>query len=380
MLEQFVRFCRPAAVGVDARERWRVALGTAWALGILAWVKWVADLDLAQLNLVLLAPLGATALLIFAVPSSPMAQPWPVILGNTLSAVWAWGVLLSVNWQPLAVLVAVLGAVVLMFVCRCLHPPGAAMAVLVVLSGATHHATGLFISAMGGSVLLVVLGAVINRWTGRAYPVAEMAASATLSAQAASQSPDSSGLVPSPRFSARDLDDVLADYNQVIDVSRSQLEELLARAQTRSYERQLGALRCRDVMTPNPQVVSYLQTIAQAWALMQTHRIKALPVVDKNLQVVGIVSLPDVVGHVPTNAMPVTDDRSEVTVGQIMTRRVRVASEDAMLVDLVPLFSQYGHHHLPVLDGQNRLVGILTQSDMVRALFRAAAPEGVQSP
>ena len=113
---------------------------------------------------------------------------------------------------------------------------------------------------------------------------------------------------------------------------------------------------------------------------MQTHRIKALPVVDKNQQLVGIVSLPDVVGHVPTQAMPATDAGSEVTVAKIMTRRVRVASEDSMLVDLVPLFSQYGHHHLPVLDGHNRLVGILTQSDMVRALFRAAAPEGAQSP
>ncbi len=59
-------------------------------------------------------------------------------------------------------------------------------------------------------------------------------------------------------------------------------------------------------------------------------------------------------------------------VGQIMSRRVRVARVDRALVDLVPLFSEHGHHHIPIVDLENRLVGIITQTDMVRALFRSA--------
>ena len=43
-----------------------------------------------------------------------------------------------------------------------------------------------------------------------------------------------------------------------------------------------------------------------------------------------------------------------------------------LLVDLVPLFSEDGHHHIPVIDAEQKLVGILTQSDLVRALSRAA--------
>jgi CBS domain-containing membrane protein len=38
--------------------------------------------------------------------------------------------------------------------------------------------------------------------------------------------------------------------------------------------------------------------------------------------------------------------------------------------DLVPVFSTHGHHHLPVVDEELRLVGIVTQTDVLRALMR----------
>jgi CBS domain-containing membrane protein len=65
-------------------------------------------------------------------------------------------------------------------------------------------------------------------------------------------------------------------------------------------------------------------------------------------------------------------------VGQIMTRQVRVASEERPMVELVPLFSEGGHHHIPIIDGERRLTGMITQSDFVRALYRAVGPEAPQ--
>jgi CBS domain-containing membrane protein len=41
------------------------------------------------------------------------------------------------------------------------------------------------------------------------------------------------------------------------------------------------------------------------------------------------------------------------------------------MVDLMPAFSDGGRHHLPVVDDHHKLVGMVTQSDMVAALFRA---------
>ena len=60
-------------------------------------------------------------------------------------------------------------------------------------------------------------------------------------------------------------------------------------------------------------------------------------------------------------------DKPEV-VGQIMTRRVRVTSAHRHLADLVPLLADSGHHHIPVIADGGKLVGMITQSDVVIAL------------
>ncbi len=65
-------------------------------------------------------------------------------------------------------------------------------------------------------------------------------------------------------------------------------------------------------------------------------------------------------------------------VGQLMTHQVRVASVDRHLAELIPLFASSGHHHIPIIDRGGKLVGIVTQSDVVAALvqpdLRAAEP------
>ena len=60
-------------------------------------------------------------------------------------------------------------------------------------------------------------------------------------------------------------------------------------------------------------------------------------------------------------------DRPEV-VGQIMTRKVRVTREHRTLSDLVLLFDSTGHRHIPVVGEGGKLVGMVTQSDVVAAL------------
>jgi CBS domain-containing membrane protein len=47
-----------------------------------------------------------------------------------------------------------------------------------------------------------------------------------------------------------------------------------------------------------------------------------------------------------------------------------VASADRPISELVPLFADTGHHHIPIIDADKRLVGIITQSDLVAALTR----------
>ena len=117
----------------------------------------------------LMASLGASALLVFVLPGSPMAQPWAVIAGNTLSALVGICIAHLVGEpliaMPLAASLSILG----MFFLRCLHPPAAAVSLIVVLGHVLHFRYAFF-PVMVDSILLVVAGAAYSNLTGKRYP------------------------------------------------------------------------------------------------------------------------------------------------------------------------------------------------------------------
>lgn len=125
--------------------------------------------ELSGLDEWLMASLGASALLVFALPQSPMAQPWAVVAGNTLSALVGISVMQVVEQpliaMPLAASLSTLG----MFALRCLHPPAAAVAMIVVLGHLTTYRYAFF-PVMIDSILLVTVGAVYSNLTGKCYP------------------------------------------------------------------------------------------------------------------------------------------------------------------------------------------------------------------
>ena len=362
----WLRRFSPTSLTIPAKEQWRILAGAALGIlltGLLS--QWMAPAGATWL----IAPIGASAVLVFAVPSSPMAQPWSVIGGNTLSALIGTACAMLIPDTGLAAALAVSLAIGAMMLARCLHPPGGAAALLVVLLPTTAWSFVVF-PVLYNSVLLVFIGIAFNSLTGRAYPHRHALAPQTpLPADA-------------NRFTRADLNAALQRHNQVLDVDPDDLVELLQHAQAIAYQRTLGELRCHEVMTPNPKSVEFGTALHEAWTLMRTSRIKALPVVDRANRVVGIVTVADFLNHArlddhqglaarlqdmlrPSGRMH--SDRPEV-VGQIMTRKVRVMSAQRHAVELLPLFSEAGHHHLPIIDHENRLIGILTQSDLVRAL------------
>ena len=125
--------------------------------------------ELTGLDEWLMASLGASALLVFALPQSPMAQPWAVIAGNTLSALVGISVIHLVGNPLLAMPMAASLSILGMFILRCLHPPAAAVALIVVLGHVTRYQYAFF-PVMIDSVLLVMAGAVYSNLTGKRYP------------------------------------------------------------------------------------------------------------------------------------------------------------------------------------------------------------------
>jgi CBS domain-containing membrane protein len=361
-----------ASPAVSAREQWRALLGAGAGIVMTALLaRWLGTAMPVGGAAWIAAPLGASAVLVFAVPASPLAQPWAVVGGNALSALVGSLCAMFIPDPAWAGAVAVAGAIAVMFWARCLHPPGGASALLAALTGAKPE-FALF-PMLTDSMLLVMAGMLYNELTGRRYP------------HRGAAQPSAN---PSSRFSGADLDAALAHYNQVLDVSRDDLEGILGLAEAAAYERNFGHLLCADIMTKSPVTARLSTSLAEAWRLMRERRIKALPVVDQSQRVVGILTVADFMRHAGLDQHEgvaerlltlVTRDAKSApgtpdTVARIMTRGVRVISGDRRVAELVPLFSEAGHHHIPVIDADKQLVGIITQSDLVRALYRATRP------
>jgi len=358
----------PARLTVDAQERWRVAAGAALGILLTALLGHLFPSHAAG-SIWLVAPIGASAVLVFGLPASPLAQPWAVVGGNTVSALVGIACVLAFGSSPWVAALAVGLGIAAMFALRCLHPPGGASALLVVLTG-VHDPMFALMPVLANSLLLVAVGIAFNNATGRRYPHGQRSATTETKV--------------TPAFSEADLDAVLARHNQVLDVSRDELQSLLSQTEIEAYQRRLGTLRCADIMSRNMVTVQFGTSLEEAWALLREKRIKALPVIDKVQRVVGIVTLADFMRHADLDlhhgwadrlrtlirATPTSHSDKPEVVGQIMVRQVRVASAERPLSELVPLFADTGHHHIPIIDAERRLVGIITQSDLVAALCR----------
>ena len=123
----------------------------------------------------LLGSFGASAVLIYAAISSPMAQPRHLVGGHMLSGFM--GVLSYQLWGAtpwLAAGLGVSGAIVAMLVTRTVHPPGGATALLAVIGGPKLHALGywyVLVPAGAGACLLLLVALVVNNLAPhRRYP------------------------------------------------------------------------------------------------------------------------------------------------------------------------------------------------------------------
>lgn len=353
-MPEFLRSLWFDAPTVRASEQWRAALGAVLAVLFTGALSALMTRQEGQAWLV--APIGASAVLLLALPSSPLTQPWSVIAGNTLSALVG---LAASHWIPephLAAGLAVGAAILTMFCLRCLHPPGGAVALLTVLTQ-THDWLFALNPVLLNSIWVVLLATVYNRLTGRVYPHPKSPPPATGPA--------------TPHFTTDDLDAALRHYNQVIDMDLQDLQTLLHDAQAHAYQRTLGQLRCRDIMSTGLITASAQEPLSQAWQRLMTHSIKALPVVNASGQVTGILTRSDVMAHWHGGNGAGPTAEGQESVAQLMTREVRVARDTTHLIDLLPLFSHEGHHHLPIVNDEQVLVGMVTESDVVRALQRA---------
>ena len=375
----------PAPLHTSFAERLRSCLGALLGLCLTGYMCTHA-IGGGVRSPLLIAPMGASAVLLFALPSSPLAQPWSIVGGNIVAALIGVTCAQWIGDPLLAAAIAASLAIAAMFALRCLHPPSGAVALTTVLGGPAVTASGYHFVLMPvalNSMVLMLAAIAFNNATRRVYPHPQ---------QPRPNVHHTADSIPTERTGVHreDLDAVLRQYGQVLDVSRDDLEGLFQQAEMHAYHRRFGEVTCADIMSRDVIAVQFGTSLQEAWSELRRHDIRALPVIDPARHVIGMVSDVDFMSSADLDvyedlgsrfrrflSRPVGmySDRPEV-VGQIMPRGVSTVSETTHIVELVPLMADAGLRHVAVVDEQKRLRGIISQSDLVAALYRGGLAAG----
>lgn len=349
-----LRQLTPRMAGANVRERSIACLGALLGIGITGAISGWAVGNSGHLPL-LAAPLGASAVLLFAVPASPLAQPWSIIGGNTLSALVGIAIGHLVPDTAVAAALAVAAAIAVMSLLRCLHPPGGAASLLAVLGGpaaASWSFSFALVPVALNSVLLVLLGLAFHRFSSHSYP---HRAKAVMARTHGTGNPP-----PQLRVSLTeaDIDAALSEGGEPLDIARDDLHRILRRAELAALERTARVPRCADIMSREVVRIRADAQWSEAHALLIEHDLRVLPVVDAADRVAGIVELHEA-------------DQPLTRVSEMMSEAATALPDDSIL-RLVDLLSDGQHHAVLITGGHGELMGLITQTDMIVALARLA--------
>jgi CBS domain-containing membrane protein len=218
----------PILAGATLRDRLFACAGALVGIALTGFLCGLAAGKAPHL-LLLVPPMGASAVLVFAVPSSPMAQPWPVIGGNTISALAGIAVSHTISEPALAAGVAVALAIGAMSLLRCLHPPGGAAALVAVFAGSGAGYLFPLMPVALNATVLVACGLAYHRFSGHSYP------HVTKPAEPRKPEPPTVSAVPS--FEREDVAATLEEMGEAYDISVEDLERILSEIEKKAQAR-----------------------------------------------------------------------------------------------------------------------------------------------
>lgn len=373
----------PAVSRVSPMEAARAGLGALLGLGLtgLFLLSPGADLDL---GLYLVAPFGATSVLLFAVPNSPLAQPWSAVVGNTVAALVGVAVCMAIADPALRIALAVGLAITATILCRAVHPPAGAVAMTAALNPEAIAKLGFWFALAPiavGTCVLVIIATVYARITGRHYPFRQFDDPSN------NQTEDKN---PSERLglSEEELAGILEHYQHSFNLGVEDLARLIGAAELQAATHVTAPLTAKDVMSSSLITVGPETALEEVADLFKRHRFTSLPVVGEDGKFLGVIfqmhlirqaredSLKLKRGYFSTFSRMLDRNRKiPVKAGDIMEVAGPRVTTSSPLGVLLPMMAIEDVDAVPVLD-HGRIVGIVTRTDLIAALARAAVRGG----
>ena len=310
------------------------------------------------LALYLIAPFGATSVLVFAAPNSPLAQPWPAIMGNTSSALVAILVCRLLADPFISVPLSVGAAILVMAMLRATHPPGGAVAMTVALGAEKILPQGLGFAVLpvaAGTITLVAVAAIYAPLTGRRYPFRQFGEPNTHG----TQDPEA---VERLGLSEDELTEILARYRQSLNLGVEDLARLIGAAELQAASHMTGPETAGTIMSRDLVTVAPDTPITEVAALFFRHGFTSLPVIGADGRFLGLIFQLQMIRAAYQGEHP-------ATAADIMQAPATRAEPDTPVAALLPQLATDGMDAIPVLDGA-RIAGVVTQTDLIAALAR----------
>lgn len=146
------------------QDRWHLLDALRGFLGGTLSIFLLLQLTQTTHHLWIMAPFGATCVLLYAAPSSPLAQPKNVILGHLVAATVGLVFLQFFVVQALTIAIAVGIAIAMMQLLKCTHPPAGANPLLILLTSqhVDYDWRFLIFPVLLGAITLVVVAKLID--------------------------------------------------------------------------------------------------------------------------------------------------------------------------------------------------------------------------
>lgn len=353
----------------------------------------------------LMGSVGASAVLLFAVPHGALSQPWPLLGGHLVSAFIGVTCARLIPDPALAAALAVALAIGAMHYLNCIHPPGGATALSAVIGGETVHQLGyhyLLMPVLLNIVIVLMIAIAFNypfHW--RRYPLQTFHASRKPESEPdgylepdntpeanSTENDDMSNNKPTSPPSQEDYQQALKSMDSFIDVGVEDLMRLATRAEQFARQRTLTAGSIATLMTQPVVTVRPHTSLAEAARLLVSQRISGLPVVDEQERLAGIITEADFLrilgvpvshpGHSLWQTLENLFDRlsdhgkletPDDAVSQHMVRSVITAKPDTPIQQVLNLMKQHQVKRVVIVDDANRVRGMVTRSNLVRLFF-----------
>ena len=138
----------------------------------------------------------------------------------------------------------------------------------------------------------------------------------------------------------------------------------------------LENIKVNEWMSSPVSTVRAETPITEAHMIMKEKKIRRLPVVDKHDHLIGIVTIGDVREASPSDASTLSIWEmnyliSKLKVEKVMTKSILTIKQDAPILDAAQIMLEKKISGIPVVNDENELVGILTESDIFRMLVKS---------